>query len=529
MVEEVKDLGSIVEKSDEEKVLEKAQMKDEKPDNQVGLIIDDDDEDEASSEEEDTSKYTGNGVVIEKKESPAPSQKGIVIDGMNKQRQGDVEHTLSEMDSEIEKQRKIAEQRVADGSAPDREVQDPNASDELKKHNREVRDEEKKEAEQKTANASTDGKIDPKNDTVQVIIDKSGLGSFTFTEEEKKRIASSKRIHLVEVEDKELKTLKVKKKLDKKTDFKILHRNFDKSYSSVVALASGYTCKMKNISAAESIRMYQRPGTDTANSILDKWSVIYDKMTDISIGAFKDFEDFCKRTAFMDYDSFLFAMLCSSYPEEDTIDFTCDKDNGGCGKDFTYKYNNKQLIRSDLISDDTKEIVANIVNASAFQDKAQEIANNSPVNNFKRIKLDDESGMIVDIYIPSVHETVENTFRRMEDNHDLSSQENRNSVVLAQSIKSVYVPDYDSVEDGDVEYYQVSDLEGLVELINQMNEIQLQILATRIEKFSAPYIMHFGFPEIKCPHCNHNWGAYDMQMDNAIFRRVQRRLSTEIE
>ena len=543
MAENLKDLKDLTTQDEDEKILERARMKedekDEKNDDKVetiqndndsvGLIIDDDDEDEApAKEDEDEKKYDGKGVVIEKT-TEEKDPKGVVVGPMaSEDRRGEVEARLSEMDQQIAEQREIAERRVKDGSAPKMEVNDPNASEDIKKHNRSVRDEEKKEAEEKK---DASNKIDP-SDSIQVIIDKSGMGSYEFTPEEKKRISLSKRIHVVEVEDRSLKTLNVKKNLSKKTDFKILKRNFDKSYSAVVALASGYTCKMKNLSAQESIRMYQSPGDDTANSILDKWSVIYDKMTDVSTGDFKDFEDFCKNTAFMDYDSFLYALICSSYPEDDSITFTCNKDNGGCGKEFTFKYQNKQMIRTDLISDDTKAVVSKIVNASAFQDKAKEVAEESPVHCTKRFLLDENTNIIVEIYVPSVYETVENVFRKMQDNRDLVKEDNRTSVVIAQSIKAMYIPDYEALEenpDAEISYYKVTDLETLVDIINQMDEIQVQIVWKQIDKFTRPYMLKFGFKDIECPNCHKSWGEYDMQLDSAIFRRVQARINTEIE
>lgn len=517
---------SIAERTEDEKILARARM--QESDEHVGLIIDDSDEaEEIPDKPEDTHEYHGNGVVLDKKvteKEPDPLAGAV---GLNKNRMGDIEKRLGEMDDKIEEQRKIAEERIKKGDAPNRAVSDPNAPEAVRENNRRLREEEEAEATGKKKEETNT--IDPK-DTVQVIIDKSGLGKFEFTEEEKKRIETSRRIHLIEVEDKELKTITVKRKISKSDDFNILKRNFNKSYANVVALASGYTCKMKNVSAAEAIRMYQRPGQDTANSLVDKWSVVYDKITDISCGAFKDFEDFTHNTAFMDYESFLYGMICSSYPDDDSIEFTCQKDNGGCGKDFTVKYNNREMIRQSSISDGQKEQLARIVNNAPFVDKAKEVADNSPVHITKRFRIDDASGIIVEAFVPSVHDMIERVFRRMEENKDLVKQNNRNAVVLGQSIKNIYVPDYDEFEkSGNLQYFNADTLDAIVDILNQMNESQLQVVATRIDKMTSPYLIRFGFEKVECPHCHHDWGTYDMDLDNILFLRVQQRMSTEID
>lgn len=515
----------------DEKVLntdEFAKSSDES-DTSVGLIInDEDDNDEIPDKPE--KDYTGPGFVMDTKvgaKHDPTKETGVNVGGINKDRVESIDKTLDEIDNDIEEQRKIATEKINSGAKLNKQINDPNAPKEVKEGNRAIRDAAANKVEEK----ETTKKIDLNTDDIQIIIDKTGMGTFTFTEEEKKRISNSKRIHLIEVEDKELSTIKIKKPLNKLADrFKAIKRNFDRSYSPVVALASGYTCKMKNLSAAEAVRMYQRPGKDTASSILDKWSVIYDKMIDVSCGEFKDFNDFINKTAIADYESFLYALICSSYPDKDKIEFTCDPKNGGCGKDFTVEYENRELIRGDLINDETKVTVATIVNASAFKDEAIKVAEKSAVRNTIRVRLDNESGIIAELYIPSVHEVVENIYKGIQNDPKMTEQNNREAVFSAQFVKSFYVPDYEELDNtGNLEFLQASDLKSKVMVFNQLNEYQIQVLTSRIAKLINPYTVHFGLKQIKCPHCGHDWGQYTMDLDQLLFRRVQQRLNTEVE
>jgi hypothetical protein len=498
-------------------------------DDEVGLIIDQAEVERAKKKEVEANtepEEKQRGVILDKKvihDNPI-QKKGIVVGATaNKQSMDDIGATLNEMESDIEEQRAIAEKAIKEGKTLNKEIRDPKASEAVKNANSALN------------NAKQNGTESAKKsneDEVTILIDKIGLGSFKFTDEEKERIEYSKKIRLVEVEDKSLRSIKIKKKVSNKGDYRVLKRTFDKSFSPVIAMASGYTCKMKNISASEAIRMYQAPGEDTANSIVDKWSAIYDRITDISTGPFKDFDDFCRHTAFMDYDSFLYGMICSSYPENDEIPFNCDTERGGCGKDFSRSYNNKEMIRSDLISEAGRKVMSDIISNAAFVDKAKEYATTkSPVNVTTRFMLDD-SMTIVEIYVPSVHDMIERVFRPIEKNRDLAKQENRANLVLAQGINAIFAPDYETFDPNDpdsLEYIEIQGTENIIEHLSHLNEKEINIIARQIQKLTEPLVINFGFKEIKCPHCGHNWGRYDIELDQILFRRVQQRVSTEIE
>jgi hypothetical protein len=534
MSEEMKDLSELKKQNNiEEEIIDDPDSVD---DDSPVMIITQDDIEKKKEEDEAKLEKKGLGVVIDNKVLPTDRERKMIkrgvqgaTDGLgDKTRQQDIETNFTEIDNEIDKQRKLAEKNIANGNVPTKEINDPEASKAVKDANRAIHEQDENKANN-ARNVLAD-KVSSTDD-ITILIDKAGLGSFEFTPEEKERIEKAKRIKIVEVEEKKLGTLKIRKKIDSKDSVHLLQRNFDKSISPVVAIASGYTCKMKNISASEAIRMFQSPGEDTANSMVDKWSVIYDKITAISRGPFKDFEDFTKHTAFMDYDLFLYGMICSSYPEDDSISFNCDKSKGGCGKDFEHPYNNKMMIRSDLITDETKRIMAEIINNGAFVDKALEYANNSPVNNFIRYQMNDQSGIIFDLYIPSVYEMIERVFKKVDSDRDMTSRENRTNLILAQAIHSIYVPDYENFDESmnpeDVEYDEIEGIEVIMETLKRFNEKQISLLTNRIKKLTDPYTISFGFPKIVCNHCHHDWGRYDMELDNVLFHRVQQRVTTE--
>ena len=490
-------------------------------DAEVGIIINN-----AKKEKENTAPANpGSGVIVDKKVIPdrVIAQKGVPVGAMaNKERQDDVEVKMLEVDNMIEEQRKIAQERINAGIKPKKEINDPYATKEIQDANAELH---KEEAAKQTTQEKTP---EDNSEAVTILIDKIGLGTVEFTEDEKRRIEYSKRINLVEVENKDLQTLKVKKKVSNKHGFKLMERNYNKGLSPVIALASGYTCRMKNIYASEAMRMIQQPGEETANSLLDKWSEIYKRIVDVSRGPFKDFEDFAKHTAFVDYDHFLYAMICSSYPDRDELPFNCNKENGGCGKDFSVKYTNREMIRSDLITPEVRVNIQNIINNAAFVDKAKELADTFPVNVTKRFVLND-MGTIVELYMPSVYETIENVFKKIDGDHTIiADQSNRNNLLIAQAIKAIYDVDYDESEGDDVYYIEINGLEATLERLNKMTSRELRIIAVEMEKLSKPYSIRYGFPKVVCSHCHKDWGEYDISLDDILFQRVRQSANVEI-
>lgn len=466
-----------------------------------GLIISDDDTKEEVKEEKN--EYTGSGIVIDKPDKNHNSQGNVVIGPLaNKERTDDIARTMNEMDEEIAKAKKIHDEikaREAKGEV-------------VEKVNNNSTEEDKKD--------STNDKSD-----LTILIDKLGMGTVTFTEEERKRIQFSKKINLVEVDNRELETINIKKVMKTPKDFSILQRNFNKAFSPIVAIGSGYTCKMKNLSAAEVMNLYQPLGNDTANSWADRWSIIYDKIVDPSIGEFKDFEDFCNKTAFTDYPMFVYGLLVSSYPEETTRSFNCTnekctgKPENKDDKTFETKFNNRQMFRSDEMTDKQREIFTDIIHASGNYVDAKTYAETKGlVNNVKRVLLDKEYGLVVEIYVPSISESIQRVHRNMKPEFT-NNDTNRVLFTLAQNIKSIYIPDFEDIEGNS--YYEVSEIDAVMKVMKDFSTMQLTNAMNLVQKINEITTLKFGISHVECPYCHQKYSAVDIDPSEELFRRVQ--------
>lgn len=496
---------------------------------------DDDDFIDVEPEKEEAPKkeYTGKGVVVDKPAPKAPPRPNGP--GMSSETTDAVKNTLSEMDEMI----KLAKEDPAKAQRKFIDVGNgqslplpPGVLANMKK---------KREAYAKKNNLKTED-LDDENITderqkelaneVTVLIDKVGMGELHFTDDEKKRIDAAKKIHLVEVENRQLQTVKIAKKIDGDTakNKKYVQRKFNRAYAPVVALASLYTGKMMNVSSAESLQLIQRPRQgETTKNMLEKWSLIYNKLTDVSVGDFKDFDDFISHTAYADYNNFIYTILCNSYPDEDTVTFTCTQPN--CRKDFDVKYKNRNLLRTTDATPDRIAVMEDLFHRSQYdskEDNFKYMMENSIVNSIQRFQVDDTSAILVDIYVPSVKEQVENILPRITE--EMINAADPRTVVLAHNIKRVLMPvNLDEAESfADLEYEEADTLETIVELMKSFNDEQLQTIEEMIGRMLRPYTLSYGLDNVVCSNCGHNHGAYTMNLDNLLFQRVQRRTLTRL-
>lgn len=119
-------------------------------------------------------------------------------------------------------------------------------------------------------------------------------------------------------------------------------------YAPLTLPLSGYRCEITPLSFFEYVQMTSSP---TSGSRLDQdkrvWSIIYKHLTNVSIGAFKDFEDFLKKTKYADQQLLQWGILITSAEEEETATIVCG--NPKCRKPHEIKYRPRSIIH---INDD---------------------------------------------------------------------------------------------------------------------------------------------------------------------------------
>lgn len=437
---------------------------------------------------EPTKEELGGGIVIDN-EPEGPKQEGIAVGPMNGETQENVAKTMKEMDDMIDIAKKVSAAKGNVVKAPDL--------------------------------------------TVEVLMDKTGMSSVEFTTEEKEKLSVAKKINVVEIDTKKLASIKVNrpKALKAKT---LIQKTFDRQYASFVAAASGYLGKMRNMSSLEVINLItiNSNAKNSTEALMQKASLIYEKLKEASIGEFDSFDDFCKKTAVNDLNVMVYALIRATYPDEEEIVLNCanpkcthkDKDENGNVIDvpnqFTYKYKNTELILTKDISDKLRTAAQNIYEHQYTIEDANAEAQNAPIYNEKSFALSDDQRIIVTVHCPTIYTAAENVTKRIDMSDIKDKATYQPAIELGMFVSSILLQDEETGE-----YNEFTDIENIVEIIYNMTDDELEVLSQIISDNVLDYQYKYGFKaeNVVCPHCGQAFkNDVEVEIDRLLFIQVQR-------
>lgn len=363
-----------------------------------------------------------------------------------------------------------------------------------------------------------------KKKTVQVIIDKTGLGTdFIFTDEEKKKITDAETIRVNEVKVLDLATIKSKRS-DKSFQDVIKKYDVRGSRTTICFPASGFKAQMKGLTYGEYADVALSMENVTFDQYYKRLSIIYNKMINISTGPFKDFEDFLKHFAYTDIPLAVYAMFVSTEAEEQEIALHCG--NEDCDKTFNWTYNTRSILRLERCADNFLAKMQELASASAMD--YDKIRSNSAVENSKVIELPD-SKFVVEMGIASAYDFLYNFIPLMNEKTfkeafgDDLNQVYMDNVLLLTTVRSVYIPN----EDGT--YIECTGYKDILDALYNISPTEIQILAAYTGKLQSKYEVTFSFGNVTCPHCKNVTKNLDINVDDLVFQTYQRLMSTEID
>lgn len=440
-------------------------------------------------EEETTDEYEGPGLVINQENFTEETTEEPIYSGLQKNTMDNIENYLNEMDYEIE--------AFAEAEAEEKKAEDDESED----------------------TEETDDELD-RDDFIEgyekavVIIDKTNFGTvINFTDEEREKLEKSRKIKLEEVETVSLKSIKTKK-LKKKDDFnKIINRVTNITTTNIVLPASGYTAAIKGCSAYELVSLIQENKNALINA-QDKWSLIYNKLDSTSIGKMS-FDEFMHNTASVDYNTFIYGLLCSTYPDDDKLPITCPK----CKKEFEHLYSTRSLIRVEKMDEVLQDTIMKIVDNSVTEASAKAVHDESPISIVKTIKLP-VSGIIAEVYVQSAYDLINKSIKGLQENKD---SKYNNAAVLSTFIRTFYIYD-----ESDGSYFTVDDANDILQTLYSLSEVDVLVIRNMGDKLVEHTTVEYGLMDITCPHCKHYMPTLDLELENILFYRYRQILNTEI-
>lgn len=358
---------------------------------------------------------------------------------------------------------------------------------------------------------------------IQVIIDKTGLGTdFAFTEEERSKIQQVETIQVNELKVVDIAAVKAKKSKKSFQDV-VKERDLSGNRVKIAFPGSGFRAEMKGLTYGEYADVALGMDNITVDQTYKRLSIIYNKMTNISCGPFDNFEDFLHKFAYVDIPLALYAIYVATEPEVTDISLRCTRPN--CGQNYGWKFSPRSILRLDSCSAYVRENLSKIL--SAYAADFDDIAEESDVRQSKYVELPN-SKYIIEIGLASAYEYIynlvpvinEDNFR--EEFGDIF-QDYMDTIVLLTTIRNVRVPD----EDGT--YILCENYKDIINAIYTISPEEIQILTAYTIDLQEKYSLHFSLGKVVCPHCGAVTQDLEVTVDEMVFRTYSRLLNTRVK
>ena len=269
---------------------------------------------------------------------------------------------------------------------------------------------------------------------------------------------------------------------------------------------SAYRCVMRPINWFDFIRLVSPSSQNRSDDELKKWSVIYKHLKNPSIGEFKDFEDFLKKTKYQDRELLMWAVLVATADEEEPLSIKCP--NPKCHYERTLKYRPRTIVHLD--PEHIPPYYNDCHNAMAIED-AQRIFNE--VSNKRTRYTLPNTGIIVEISEPSAYDfitkklkLVQQLFDRYVPNGDMSELDPEDPKMVEfdyLSANALYITSMSIIRDGkEYMFDQWEDIEEIIRdaLDTEDSAILLKIISKSRANTSP---VSFYLEDVVCPKCGY--------------------------
>lgn len=381
-------------------------------------------------------------------------------------------------------------------------------------------------------NAPTDKQAELSEDEkranlVKVIIKNAHIGeTINFTDEEREKMRESEQIHLEKVIDVTMAEAPIIDEKDISFNEAIQAYNYKNAAAFPVPFpGSGFTAEMMSMTMGELSDIMVDPQNNTAETERQRLSVIYDKMTNLSVGDFDSFEDFARNFAYTDIPIAVFGLLVSTFPTVQTTQFRCNaegKDNKPCNTYFDHQYLTKSLWRLDDAAIPFLKMIDKLQTNDPL--KRAELRKHSGVMDTRIIKMP-VTGIEVEYGIASAFQyinwfvpisTEEGYAARFPDD---PSKRYVGNIPLLTIVRAVRL--YDSKTNRRVRY---SDFDNVWEALKLLTPDEFNILLSIATEITSAYTPSFAWTNVTCPKCGTVTPIAETDIVSVTFQLASRQL-----
>lgn len=373
-------------------------------------------------------------------------------------------------------------------------------------------------------------------DDLQIIIDKRNLSQIAWSEEDLEKIKKSRTIELNIVENVDLDYSQIENVEENMID--TILAPYQRTVNDVTASlpASKYRATFTGLSYPEVLDLSNSNEMNNIDGERKKWSICFNHMKNQSIGPWEEyqwyidpetgnkvtatigtaipnninpndvhihskFEDFLRKTSFMDLEFMLWKILCATAMDKEIISIDCHAMHNGtpCNKNYDWVYSPSELLQIDTID---PIILEEMKKTAEVVSKEDIIANYNTsmlkTNNTVKLPVSGYTVVFGHIsaydYLDSVYAEIE-ALREMDAN-DPTLASRGIIYVLLSAIKAFLIPKPDG--NG---YYRITGARNLVKVIDSLHEVDWETISELVKLMLDPYQFQYALKDIVCPQC----------------------------
>lgn len=319
--------------------------------------------------------------------------------------------------------------------------------------------------------------------------------------------------------------------------------------------ASKYRATFTGLSYPEILDLSQSQELNTVDGLKKKWTIAFNHTKNPSIGQFKPFryyidpstkkkvhlnagepvpegakleygdafDDFLKKTSFLDLDFILWKILCATTMENEVISINCHARHNGeeCKKEYDWVYSTKNLLDMDKIS----PAVLEEMNKTATVSSQQEIEANykdSFLASSSVIKLP-HCGFRIMCGHKDAYEHINTIFGKVLEITEAQnpSASDALTVTMLSVVKAVLVPYNGS-------YAKITSVDGIMKVLKQLDEVDYQTVGEMMRVILEPYQFTYNLRDIVCPKCGNVSNIPIQDMSRMLFIVAQSLMSVQV-
>lgn len=367
-------------------------------------------------------------------------------------------------------------------------------------------------------------KIDAESESmIQVIIDKTGLGADVhFTEEEREKIVKSSRVIVTEVENIDLESIEVED--TDKSFMEIAQENQITGIQTPVMFPmSMFRATMTGMSFGDLNSVAVNPENFSIETTSRQLSIIYNNLTNVSIGKFPSYDEFLNKFYINDLNMGLFGVVCSTLPEQDSITMTC----GRCKQDYDFSYSPRSLLDLRNLDKTVLTRFDKLIDATDLF-TAKKLFEENPLRKLKRIKLP-YSNVIVECGFVTAAEFFSDKMSQIFSDPEavIDRLGARSDVYMALAtllflVRGVLIP-----HNG--KWIRFKSADDVLDAIYGLKPQDVSILLNYLGKMSEPYSVTFAIYDVKCPHCGAVTKRVEVDIPNLVFQRAGALRNLDVE